>query len=495
MSGFQASLTGLLICAPLSAAWVPLGPFGGAAAVVAGDPRSSKTFVVGTRNALLFRSRDAGQTWEPLPFPAQLHATLNTLVIDPQTPGQYLAGLSSELPHYSGVFRSTDAGATWRQVPDLRNQRVQALAFQRANSKMVAAGTDSGVFLSQDNGVTWIRISQVENSQLIPITAVALDPNDSATLYAGTPHLPWKTSDAGVSWQSVHSGMIDDSDVFSIQVDRNRPQRVFAGACSGIYRSLNGGMTWTKVTRATDATYRTYVIAQDPQYENVWFAGATDGTLRSLDGGTTWEKLTPFTTRSIAFDMGRLGRILIATDQAGILRSQDGGKIWQPVNRGFCNRRLLSWPANLMPARSPTKADDTANWRACAPALCGEVYGVVSTRGRLLAATTLGLKASDDLGASWRSLPGDLETDTIQAICSHPARPEVLFAAKYAVIYRSSDAGHSWTQISEQPESVSSVRKLAIVPGQPDRIFILTPQQGVWMLPLDSGSPTRRTGN
>ena len=296
---------------------------------------------MGTRNALLFRSRDGGESWTQLPFPAQVRAFLNTLAIDPEGKGIYLAGLTSELAGYSGILRSTDAGATWRQAPDLRNQQVRAIAFKRANSNLVAAGTDSGVYLSQDSGLTWKRISPVENGQLRPIVAVAFDPNDSSTIYAGTPHLPWRTWDGGATWRSIHYGMINDSDVFSIQPDRNRPQRVFAGACSGIYRSLSGGATWARPA-AKDASYRTYIIVQDPQYENVWYAGTTHGTIRSLDGGSTWEELCPFAARSIAFDPGSLGRILIVTDEEGIVASDDRGKTWRAQNRGFCNRRLSS---------------------------------------------------------------------------------------------------------------------------------------------------------
>src|SRR5689334_5832761 len=115
-----ALAAGLLMSRSLWAAWIPLGPFGGAASVVANDPHSSKTFVAGTRNALIFRSRDAGETWAPLPFPAQLSATLNTLAIDPETRGVYLAGISSDLPGSAGLLRSTDAGAAWQRVADLR---------------------------------------------------------------------------------------------------------------------------------------------------------------------------------------------------------------------------------------------------------------------------------------------------------------------------------------------------------------------------------------
>jgi photosystem II stability/assembly factor-like uncharacterized protein len=588
-----ASLTralGPLLCFPLWAAWAPLGPFGGSASFVAADPHSSKTFLAGTRNALLFRTDDAGESWTAIWFPAQLQATLNALAIDPQTPGIYLAGLSSELPQYSGLLRSTDAGATWGQVADLRNQRVRAIAFKRANSQIIAVGTDAGVFASPDGGSTWSRVSPLDNAQLRPVVSLAFDPNDSATLYAGTPHLPWKTADGGVSWHSIDTGMLDDSDVFSIQVDRNRPQRVFVSACSGIYRSLNAAATWTRLIEAKDASYRTYVVVQDPQHENVWFAGTTHGMVRSVDGGANWVKLGPFATRAIAFDPRRLGRILIATEEAGILRSDDDGATWNPANKGFCNRRLSSfwtaagtvyaaavdglsggsvlklaedlsewttvavtsriksvpsdvvsppWSPHLVMAKTesglfisedtgrhwnpldlPESASriwafaaldnpwiaavgaagillsrDGKSWRPCSLAV-GEVYGVASTHeGGLLAATNSGLKASDNLGGSWYPVRGDLETGAIQAICRHPRRTALLFAARYGVIYASTDAGRSWRRISAEAWPISSVKQLTVVPGTPDRLLVLTHQQGIWEWPFDTGPPPGSAGH
>jgi photosystem II stability/assembly factor-like uncharacterized protein len=282
-----------LLGCPLMGAWVPLGPFGGPAAVVVADPHTPETFLAGTRNGLLFRTGNAGESWAPLTFPAQLQATLNTLVIDPERPGVYMAGLSSDSPQYSGILRSTDAGVTWHQAPELRDRQVRAVAFKRADSRIVAAGTESGVFLSEDHGATWHRASPIDQDQPQPVVALTFDPDDSATLYVGTPHLAWKTSYSGASWHSIPAGMIDDSDVFSIQVDRNHPQRVFASACSGIYRSLNRGDSWTRLADAKDTSSRTYVIVQDPQYENLWFAGTTSGMVRSLDVGASWRKIVP----------------------------------------------------------------------------------------------------------------------------------------------------------------------------------------------------------
>src|SRR6185503_8180173 len=93
----------VLLCLPVWADWLPLGPYGGAAAIVQADPHFYGTVISGTRNALLFRSRDGGTSWVPLRFSAQLRAALNALVIAPRTPRVYLAGLSSESPEYSGI--------------------------------------------------------------------------------------------------------------------------------------------------------------------------------------------------------------------------------------------------------------------------------------------------------------------------------------------------------------------------------------------------------
>ncbi len=611
---------------PLHAQWKALGPFGGSAALVQVDPHVSGTIVAAAPNALLFRSRDGGETWDPLRFPPQLSGVLHALHLDPRTPGLWLAGISAELPGASGMWRSVDAGSTWEPVPAFRGLQVRVIAAFRGNSRVIAAGADSGVFRSVDGGSSWNRISPAGNPELRPVVSLAFDPKDSSTIYAGTPHLPWKTTDSGAAWRSIHDGMIDDSDVFSILVDRNRPQRIFAGACSGIYRSLNGGAAWTRLEGASDASYRTYTVVQDPQYENVLFAGTTHGMIRSRDGGATWEKIAPYATRSIAFDLRRLGRIFIATDEAGILRSEDNGRSWRQVNRGFCNRRLtpltvagtgtvyasaVYGPANGGMFRLPRGADewlritsdsrvfgepliaivappgprgrlyaatprtvlrsqdsgktwarvvrlasasevadlfavpwaagrilasvgsglfitrdsartwkmlelpgaaairslvaldppwiaalsssdiflspDGRTWSVCAPMPgAAEVHGVAALPGEgLLAATSAGLMASADLGRSWQPVDGPLAGNTIQAICRHPLRPSVIFAARYGLIYSSLDRGRSWTQISPDDWPVCSVKQLVVALADPGRLLVLTHQQGVFVLPLD----------
>jgi photosystem II stability/assembly factor-like uncharacterized protein len=347
--------------------------------------------------------------------------------------------------------------------------------------------------------------------------------------------------------------MIDDSDVFSIQPDRNNPNRILAAACSGIYRSLNGGETWTKLSSKEEVSYRTYVVVQDPEYEKTWFAGTAHGLLRSDDGGTNWVKLGSFSTRSVAFDPTRLGRVFIATDGEGILRSDDSGKTWQAVNQGFSNVRVSSawselgelyilvdslaiggvyrlkgppdsWekiepepedPVALESKLSMEPADavteSRANRRLSAmylgslsdnrdgnkliyPALGSTVSGVIWTRGDvLLAATSSGLRASSDRGRSWRSVPGEMRDDTLQAICRHPDKRDEIFAAKYGAVYASFDAGRSWRKISPEGWPISSIKELAVVTQETDRLIVFTQQQGVWEFFLERNGVSART--
>lgn len=118
-------------------------------------------------------------------------------------------------------------------------------------------------------------------------------------------------------------------------------------------------------------------------------------------------------------------------------------------------------------------------------AAAGEV--VVGVGRTWLMATNSGLKSSDDLGASWHAVQGELGADSVQTLYRHPERPDTLFAAKFGVIYRSTDGGRSWRRISPELWPTKSVRQLLIMPGSPGRLLVLTHQQGLWALDLETG--------
>ena len=83
-------------------------------------------------------------------------------------------------------------------------------------------------------------ISPAGSQELHEVESVAIDPANPQIIYAGTWHLPWKTTDGGEHWTNIKQGVIDDSDVFSIIVDPKDRSVVYASACSGIYKSQTG---------------------------------------------------------------------------------------------------------------------------------------------------------------------------------------------------------------------------------------------------------------
>jgi len=134
---------------------------------------------------------------------------------------------------------------------------------------------------------------------------------------------------------------------------------------------------------------------------------------------------------------------------------------------------------------------DGEGWKSCARLPLKDVYGLVPLPGHaLLAATSAGLSISTNQCASWQPMGGIFDGNTIQAICRHPNLTGMIFAARYGAIFSSIDAGRSWKRISPEDWAVASIRQMLVVPGRPDRLFILTQRQGVFMLPLDQSVET-----
>jgi len=497
------------------AGWQPLGPFGGSATIVLVDRFHPDAVLAATSNAQIFRSEDAGDSWTPLPFPAQFRATLHAFAVDQHHPGVYFAGLSSDTAEYSGLMHTSDGGLTWDRIPELR--AVWSIAIWQQDSRVIAAGGEDGIWLTRDGAETWERIAPLDDPELKPVVSLTFDPGDFNILYAGTPHLAWKTVDGGADWQSIHNGMLDDSDVFSILVDDRRPRRIFAATCGGIYRSLDGGSGWMKLNQAKGASFRTYHIAQNPLQPSVLLAGTTLGLIKSMDGGTTWRRLTTQPTRWIAFDPVRPNRVFVATDEAGLFRSDDAGESLQAINEGFINRHFtaLAIAENALVVTTLTphgssilrRSGSEPEWDELSglalesmqsemAAFAGVVNGipkpvlddlwihdaVIAEGGELLAATSRGLAKSQDGGLTWQLLRGTLEGTTVSALCRHPTRPGVLFASLFRGVFRSLDYGRTWTSLTVTDESPNDFIALLVLPGDPDRLFALSRSRGVYAM-------------
>ncbi len=450
-----------LLAISAHAQWHAIGPFGGAAEVVRADPNHAGTVLAATRDGLLYRSTDSGASWTHLAFPAELSGTLHVLEIDRRRPGVWYVGIESDIAWNSGLYRTVDGGASWTLLPGLKGKAVWSLAIWEINPQVMAAGAADGIFLSRDDGESWRRISPQENAELRPVVALAFDPVHSEVLYAGTTHLPWRTIDGGATWQSIHDGMLDDSDVFSISVNPSRPPIVYASACSGAYRSITAGRQWTRLATPVSA-FRTYLVTLDPRHPDTVFAATSAGLLKSSNAGAAFHKVSGASVKSIAFDPSRPGWMYFASATAGLMVSTDGGETLRESNRGFANRT---------------------------------VTGISGAGGLLYVSTAYdtgagGLYVSSDLGAHLLPAGGAGLTghQNLLLTAAMPGRPQVVFAAAYQGLWKSSDSGRSWAEVAAPANA--SVTALATVErkaaGKPDSLLAGT-SSGLF-LSLDDGA-------
>jgi photosystem II stability/assembly factor-like uncharacterized protein len=395
-------------------AWQATGPFGGAAEIVRVIPKQPNAVLAAGSEGILYQSLDGGASWIHRPFPAEFSGTLHALEVDPRYTGAWYAGTVSDNPAVAGLYKTQDGGTTWKLLPGLRGQSVWSLALWSAQPDVIAAGTSEGVFLSRDAGASWTRISPASNRELRPVVSLAFHPADRDVLYAGTTHLPWRTRDGGAHWRSIPSGMIDDSDIFSIAVKAVSPATVFASACSGVYRSNDGGTTWTRMPTPHGA-FRTYLVAPDPRHSDVVFAGTSAGLLRSADGAT-WKRVSQHAVKSIAFDPADPRKIYCASASGGVLISLDGGNAFSESNKGFSNRNFVAIAGS------------------------GNVLYAVS----VYEPGSGGVFRSDDHGLNWRRMTSPQAGENVVLLAAAPADPDCLYAAGYHGLFRSTDGARTW---------------------------------------------------
>ena len=432
-SGRQASLRlafVLLVAVPVQAAWHLAGPYGGSARSIAIDPQNRSVLLAGSRDSLLFRSVDGAVSWQLLAFPHGSSAgTFNALIIDPHEAGHFYAGLDAGNSPDSGLWESKDGGESWQQQAGLRGARIESLAMWTRDPNIVAAGTAKGVFLTGDGGVNWRRISRENDIEMQDITALAFDPADSKVIYAGTPHLPWKTVDAGETWKSVAQGLIDDSDIFSIRVNPTRPELLFASACSGIYRSDNAGGSWIKLQGIPGTHRRTHIISEDPAAPDTIYAGTTLGLFKSADTGKTWRHLTSEQVNWLVFDPTDPHTLYLASEYAGIQKSTDSGETFRSMNTGFANHSVTQITG-----------------------VGAHVYASSAYEGRFG-----GVFTSEDGGLHWtlRSNEEALAGRNLNSLAVSPVHAEQVFAASEDGVAKSVDGGKTWMRLLAQPRPVA----------------------------------------
>src|SRR5262245_23011696 len=118
---------------------------------------------------------------------------------------------------------------------------IECLAIDPQNPETLYAGTQTGLFKSTNGGASWDKINSA-----LSVFSIAINPRTPGTLYVSS-YGGFKSIDGGATWTPVSSGLpglgssLPLVDVTALAIDPQNPETLYAGTRLGIYHTSNGG--------------------------------------------------------------------------------------------------------------------------------------------------------------------------------------------------------------------------------------------------------------
>jgi len=138
--------------------------------------------------------------------------------------------------------------------------------------------------------------------------AIAVDPQDPATVYAGTGSGVFKSTNSGVSWTALNTGL-GNSYVQALAFDP--AHNLYAGTASGLYKLPSGTTSWVPVPMPVNISgiqpSVSSIVANPTTGMSLatLFVGANespDGLYVSTDGGSSWTSYAIAGVQALAMD-------------------------------------------------------------------------------------------------------------------------------------------------------------------------------------------------
>ncbi len=234
----------------------------------------------------------------------------------------------------NGLFRSQDGGETWQSLHDgLRDENIRALALSPSTPTMIYAGTSKGIFLSEDGGDHWTDWFE-ESSGLsnMDIQDLVIHPEKPELLFAATSGGLFVSLNEGDIWELTFEGSLakGSRDVRFVRFSSNA-RSLYIGTADGIFKSADGGKHWDKKWEgALPSPLSLVSLDTDPVFI---YAGTLDGLYKSYNRGITWihDTIPDEAVRQLLVDPKNTTHIYMGTARH-IFVSPDGGDTWTSLD-------------------------------------------------------------------------------------------------------------------------------------------------------------------
>ncbi len=210
-----------------------------------------------------------------------------------------------------------------------------------------------------------------------------------------------RSTDGGVSWQQASSGISDDAAPFITKLENSHslPDVVYTAGSQGVFKSDNFGLRWSLTPISSNwGTGLSNVEISEATPDVIWSGNRMDVGGRphvSVDGGQTFTETSLYDAEELGtitgiashpFDHKTAYALFCYANSPKILRTKDLGATWEDIS-GFAD------------ASTSTGFPDV---------LVYDLIVLPHDPMTLWAGTEIGIVESNDDGATWHLLEGDL---------------------------------------------------------------------------------------
>jgi photosystem II stability/assembly factor-like uncharacterized protein len=446
----------------------------------------------------LYRTQDGGRSWTKM-NPADVDLCpkgsgyigsgdedcngFTQVRVDPNN-DQNVFAVSNEL------WKSVDGGRTWRGgnsrtsdvFPNIFGD-VRTLWIDPQNSERMIIGDDGGFCLSYDGGKSSDHISHLPVGECY---GVGVDMDDPYNIYASLQdHEHWKAPSIGprgnlsiLDWVAISSG-----DGMFTRVDPNDSRWAYtASEWGGLYRidqQLGYRVNIRPTRPAGGAPYRSIwgtPLHVSPHNGSTIYTGG-EVLLKSVDRGDHWIEISPdlstndpsklaastepgvqppiywFSISTISESPVTPGVIWVGTCDGRVHVTKNGGGAWTDVTQAIA---AAGGPKEIYVSRV------VASHHAA-----GRAY--VAKSGNKMDDFRPFLCSTEDFGATWTSISGNLPNEPIHVVWEDGKNPDLLFVGNGGGVFVSINRGKRWVKMNNNIPNVP-VLDLCVHPREQDLV-------------------------
>jgi photosystem II stability/assembly factor-like uncharacterized protein len=190
---------------------------------LAQDPRDYRVLRIISTDGGFYESVDSGTSWKSV---YRFNEGLVKLIADPADSGRFWTITSR-----GNIYGTNDAGRTWQDrsaglAKFDRASDIQSAIFDRRAGALYL-GTGYGLLRSYDGGASWLAVPLTIPPEVLPVTAVAVDPKNSKTIYAAAKNQLYVSYDNGESWHG--SVLPTKRTAYTIAIDPQNSNNILIG--------------------------------------------------------------------------------------------------------------------------------------------------------------------------------------------------------------------------------------------------------------------------